>query len=70
LLIDALMRSANHAEEIGVFGVVVDAKHERAKQFYRRYGFVELSQSPLTLILPIKTIQKSTLKNGSDAICA
>lgn len=56
LLMDALNRSATHAKEIGMIGVVVDAKHEAAKNFYLKYGFCELNNSPLTLIIPTQDI--------------
>lgn len=54
LLMDALHRCASHAEEIGIFGVVVDAKHQKAKDFYLKYGFCELTDFVLTLSLIIK----------------
>lgn len=56
LLMDALYRCVSHSEAMGVFGVLVDAKHDRAKQFYMRYGFIELTNEPLSLVLPIKDI--------------
>jgi predicted GNAT family N-acyltransferase len=56
LLMDALHRCASHAKEIGIYGVVVDAKHQKAKNFYLKYGFVELTKSPLTLFVSIKDI--------------
>lgn len=56
LLMNALHRSASHCEEIGAVGVVVDAKHETAKNFYLKYGFCELNNSPLTLIIPMQDI--------------
>jgi GNAT superfamily N-acetyltransferase len=56
LLMDSLQRCANLAEQMGIFGVLVDAKHDKAKSFYQKYGFRELVRQPLTLFLPIKTI--------------
>lgn len=56
LLMDALYRCASHAQEIGMVGVVVDAKNETAKNFYLKYGFYELTNSPLTLIIPTQDI--------------
>ncbi len=60
LLIDALYRSLRVAEEIAVKVVIVDAKHEQAKQFYRHFGFVELVDKPLNLFLPVETIKGLT----------
>ncbi|EDN67804.1 GCN5-related N-acetyltransferase [Beggiatoa sp. PS] len=56
LLIDSLQRCVKLAKEMGIFGVLVDAKHEKAKHFYQKYGFREIINQPLTLFLPIKTI--------------
>lgn len=56
LLRDALWRCVNLSKEIGLFSVLVDAKHERAKAFYLKYGFRELIDQPLSLYLPISSI--------------
>ena len=61
LLMDALYRCASLIEQIGLVGVVVDAKHESAKAFYQKFGFVELTYSPLTLVLPITNILDSII---------
>lgn len=52
LLADALRRCLRLSEEIGMIGVVVDAKDERARKWYQRYEFERLPDSPLTLWLP------------------
>lgn len=59
LLMDALHRCTVLANEIALVGVVVDAKHRKAKSFYERYGFNELSQTPLTLFISIRDILAS-----------
>jgi GNAT superfamily N-acetyltransferase len=56
LVMDAFKRCVNISKEIGIFGLVVDAKHERAKKFYFQYGFHELTAQSLTLFIPTKTI--------------
>jgi hypothetical protein len=35
----------------------VDAKDDAAAAFYRHHGFMALPDSPLTLFLPLATIQ-------------
>lgn len=55
LLFDALERSFN--SEIAVYCVVVDAKDDKAKAFYLRYGFIEFIRYPNRLFLPIKAIE-------------
>jgi len=59
LLMHALSRAVRVAAEMAIFAVRVDASDEQARNFYLRYGFVPLQDSPLPLILPIKTIQES-----------
>lgn len=59
LLINALTRCARAAEEIGAVGVIVDAKHTQAQAFYKKYGFIEFTESPLTLFISIRTIEQS-----------
>ncbi len=58
LLLDAFYRCVNLSQQIGIFGIVVDAKHERAKSFYQRYGFVELQSHPLTLLIRMSTVRQ------------
>lgn len=57
LLVDALKRILTASTEIGMYIVLVDAKDDRAKAFYRHYGFVELANEPMTLFLPIQTVR-------------
>lgn len=58
LLVDALQRCARLAEEIGMIGVIVDAKHERARGWYERYEFESFPDQPLTLWLPTAAITR------------
>lgn len=56
LLADALQRCLRLSAEIGMIGVIVDAKDERARGWYERYEFERLPDSPLTLWLPTAAI--------------
>ncbi len=56
LLIDALRRVRVASDTLAVYAVVVDAKDERARAFYRRFGFIELPDSAMRLFLPMSTI--------------
>jgi GNAT superfamily N-acetyltransferase len=58
LLADALYRCHRLAGEIGMVGIIVDAKHEKAKAYYQRFEFESLPDSPLTLWLPTTVIAK------------
>lgn len=59
LLMHALTRCAQIASEIGTVGVIVDAKHGQAQQFYQKYGFIPFTIKPLTLFMAMQTIIKS-----------
>jgi GNAT superfamily N-acetyltransferase len=61
LLIDALRRAAQIAEEVGVRAVEVDAIDGSAKNFYMKYGFVPLLDDPRHLFLPMQVIRKLRL---------
>lgn len=56
LLIDAFYRIRNANSLVAAYGVVVDAKDEKAKTFYSKYGFISLSDSQLCLFLPMSSI--------------
>lgn len=58
LLLDALERAAEVADEVGVYAVVLDALHDSAQRFYLKYGFEPLTDDHLHLYLPIKTIKQ------------
>lgn len=61
LLMDALARSFNN--EIAAMGIIVDAKDEKARQFYQSYGFLQFPENPNKLILPMITIKTILAKN-------
>lgn len=56
LLADALDRAAR--AEIAAFALVVDAKDNAAVSFYQHHGFIALPDSPMTLFLPLATVQR------------
>ena len=58
ILADALQRCLRLSEEIGMIGVVVDAKDKRARGWYERYEFERLPDLPLTLWLPAAAIAR------------
>jgi ribosomal protein S18 acetylase RimI-like enzyme len=58
LLVGALKRALEHSRQIASVAVVVDAKNERAVEFYRSYGFVELPEHPNRLFIPMQTIEE------------
>ncbi len=60
LLVDAFRHIRDAASLVAAFGIVVDAKDEKAKTFYMRFGFRSFVDNNLCLILPISTIQNSS----------
>lgn len=53
LLQDAVLRAQTVAHNAGVRAMLVHALHEKAKLFYRHYGFQESPINPMTLMLRI-----------------
>jgi len=60
LVADALRRALSVSEQIGVRAVVVDALDAEARDFYRHMGFLELTDDPLHLFLPIETVLRAS----------
>lgn len=56
LLLNAAMRAMR--SEVAVFALVVDAKDDRAADFYRHYGFLTFGGEARRLISPIDTFRK------------
>jgi GNAT superfamily N-acetyltransferase len=56
LLLAAGRRALSVATEVGGVELAINAKSERAAQWYERFGAVRLLDDPLKLILPLKTI--------------
>jgi len=56
LLVDAFNRVIRLSDDIGVFGVIVDALNEQAKEFYLKYCFIPLERNELSLFISITKI--------------
>lgn len=57
LLLAAGRRCLLAASQVGGVAMLIDAKNERAARWYAGYGAVPLLDQPLSLLLPLKTIQ-------------
>lgn len=55
LLVDALRRTVRVASEVGIAAILVDAKDNKAAEFYQHFGFQPLPDSPTRLVLAIAT---------------
>ncbi|MYN07705.1 GNAT family N-acetyltransferase [Massilia sp. FT127W] len=58
LLLDALHRGLQHAQQIASMAVVVDAKDDEAEHFYKHFNFLSFQRTPLRLFLPMTQIEK------------
>ena len=56
LLMDALHRSLDAADQIAAMAIVVDAKDAAAEAFYKHFDFQPLQQQPARLFLPMKIV--------------
>jgi GNAT superfamily N-acetyltransferase len=59
LLAFALRLAVEFSQRVGLYAMVVDAKHDKAKAFYVRLGFIACLDKPLCLYLPIATLEHS-----------
>jgi GNAT superfamily N-acetyltransferase len=64
LLLAAGRRCLLAAAEVGGVVLVIDAKNERVARWYASYGAVPLLDAPLTLLLPLETIQAALERAG------
>lgn len=53
LLLDAIGRARNAAQQVGSAGLFVDAKDAKAVRFYQKYGFQPSGEQALTLYLTL-----------------
>ena len=58
LIIHAFQTTVHAAEQVGVMGMVVDAKDDKAVSFYEGFGFMRLSGTPNRLVLPLSVIKR------------
>jgi len=64
LLLAAGRRCLLAAAEVGGVVLVIDAKSEKVAAWYASYGAVPLLDAPLTLLLPLATIEAALEKAG------
>jgi len=63
LLLRAADRCLRVASEVGGVALLIDAKNDRAAQWYTSYGAVPLLDAPLSLVLPF-AVAVDALKRG------
>jgi GNAT superfamily N-acetyltransferase len=65
LLMAAGRRCLRVAAEVGGVALLIDAKNERAARWYASYGSVPLLDQPLSLLLPLATIEAALRAAGN-----
>lgn len=58
LIFHAFTTTMDVAQKVGIMGIVVDAKNEKAASFYEGFGFKRLSSTKNRLVLPISALSK------------
>ncbi len=66
LLRDALNRSLDLSEKLGIHAIVVDAIDPAAKNFYERFGFSPLTDDMVRLFLPLSTVRGAVGRRESQ----
>ena len=64
LLLRAADRCIRVAHEVGGVATLIDAKNDRAAQWYAGYGAVALLDAPLSLVLPF-AVADDAIKRGA-----
>lgn len=59
LLAFALRLAVEFSQRVGLYAVVVDAKHDEAKAYYLKLGFIACVDNPLCLYLSVATLEQS-----------
>ena len=59
LIIEAMQKTLNVSDSMGIAGLFVDAKHEKAKNYYNQFGFISLPEQLENLFLPLSTLAKN-----------
>lgn len=52
MLVNAMKRARDVAENVGGYALFVDAKDQESADFYKKYGFTPLQSDPFTLFMP------------------
>ena len=66
-LLAAGRRCLRVASQVGGVALLIDAKNEKVTQWYASFGAVALTDAPLLLVLPLKTIQIAL--GEADKLC-
>jgi hypothetical protein len=56
--LDALSRCCQISAEAASVGIIVDAKHESARAWYLKFGFLPFEDDAMRLFLPMGTVRQ------------
>ncbi len=59
MIMNAMEKVVAVSKNLGFVGFFVDAKDKNIGEYYKRFGFIPLPDTPLKLFLPLKTIYKA-----------
>jgi len=59
LMVEAMKKALLVAENIGIIGFFVDAKHHAARNYYAQFGFISFRHEPLEMFLPLATLREA-----------
>jgi len=59
LMIEVMKKTLLIAENIGIIGFFVDAKHHAARIYYQQFGFISFREEPLEMFLPLTTLRQA-----------
>jgi GNAT superfamily N-acetyltransferase len=63
LLLAAGRRCLSASAEVGGVALLIDAKNEKVAAWYASYGALPMLDTPLSLLLPLKTIEAALMAN-------
>ena len=65
MLVKAMRQVERAAQDMGIFGLVLDALDDQARAWYFAlgFGFQELADSPQHLLLPVESIRQALAQN-------
>lgn len=61
LMAFALQLALEFSASIGLYAVVIDAKHDKARAYYQALGFTAMLDDPLCLYLPLAVLEKAKI---------
>ena len=59
LMAFALQLALDFSKNVGLYAVVIDAKHDQIKAYYQAMGFQATLDDPLCLYLPLSVLEKA-----------